>query len=80
MDGRTYDTATQGGLPRGLRPHALHAITACTNDRQKSTWKTGQRGRETNRRTDRRTEYWTDGWMDGWMDGQTDGQTVMYAL
>ena len=29
-DGRTYYTATQGILPRGLRPHALHTIMGHT--------------------------------------------------
>ena len=53
MDRRTYYTATQGIRPRGLRLHALRAITCHANFRQRATWTTGQRDIDTERQRHR---------------------------
>ena len=47
-----YYNATQGISTRGLRPHALHAITCRANDCQKVMQATRQKYRETEIRMD----------------------------
>ena len=50
-DGRTYYTDTQGIWTRGLRTHALHAITGRANDSQKATRSTRDTERQRYGRT-----------------------------
>ena len=64
-DGQTYNTATQGIWPRGLRLHDLREITGCANDLQKATRENRQRYIDTKRQKDIETDrhtynlYWT---------------------
>ena len=56
--GRIYYTATQGIWPRGLRPHAMVAITGRKNDHQNLMGTTGYKYRDTDRHIISSEPHW----------------------